>query len=259
MNGNRSLPSVLLTARDLHLFRELETAKFLDREMIQAVCQYPSINRTNDRLLRLHRRGFLRRYLLGTEAGGRKCIYTLSPKSSAIISSLSFWKFQRPENVLLVGDVFVDHQTAINWIWIATKYRALPNAEFVHWLNFPKVISESVPLLPDGYFELKIAASIHSVFVEVDLGTETAKIWERKLSLYIKLATSGEFTRIFDKPRFKVAVVVTSERRMRNLRRIVQKHTSKIFFFNTLENIKRDGLLASSWLRPDGDARQPLA
>jgi hypothetical protein len=60
-------------------------------------------------------------------------------------------------------------------------------------------------------------------------------------------------------PRFKVAVVATSELRLRNLRRVVRRHTTRIFFFNTLDTIKSDGLLASSWLRPEGDARQSLA
>jgi hypothetical protein len=259
MAGNNNHSSILLVDRDLHLLRELEIPKFLDREMAQAVCGFPSVNRANDRLLRLHRAGLLRRHFVGTEAGGRKALYSLSAKSAAIVLPASRWRFQRPENTLLVGDSFVEHQSAINWIWIAAKYRALPNAEFQHWMNFPKPISESTALVPDGYFELKTAGGIQSIFLEADLGTETSKVWERKTALYIKLATSGEFTRILQQPRFKVAVVATSELRLRNLRRIVGKHISKIFFFNTLDTIRRDGLLAPSWLRPEGDARQSLA
>jgi hypothetical protein len=237
----------------------LEVAKFLDREMAILICGFPSVNRANDRLLRLHRGGFLRRHFVGTEAGGRKALYTISPKSAAIVLPATQWKLQRPENVLLVGEGFIAHQSAVNWIWIAAKYRALPDAEFLRWVSFSKQLSESISLVPDGYFELKSAETILSVFVEVDLGTETSKVWERKIALYIKLATTGEFNRIFQQPRFKVAVIATSELRLRNLRRIVATHTAKIFFFNLLETINRDGLLASTWLRPEGDARQPLA
>src|ERR1039458_9688641 len=84
MRGNNSL-SLLLTNRDQHLFRELEVAKLVDREMVQEICGFPSVNRANDRLLRLHRAGFLRRHFVGTEAGGRKSLFTLSPKSAAIV------------------------------------------------------------------------------------------------------------------------------------------------------------------------------
>jgi hypothetical protein len=258
MRGNNTSP-VIPTPRDLRLFRELDSTRILDREMASESCGFPSVNRTNDRLLRLHRAGFLRRYFVGTEAGGRKSLYTLSPKSAAKILAESTWRLQRPENVLLVGDQFIEHQCAVNWVRITAKYRTLPNADFVRWVSYPQPLSKSIPLVPDGYLELKTADGIQSVFVEVDLGTETSKVWEQKVALYLRLATSGEFTRILQQPRFKVAVVATSELRLRNLRRIVRKHTSKIFFFNTLEIIKRDGLLAPSWLRPEGDARQSIA
>ena len=156
MRGNNSL-SVLLTNRDQHLFRELEIAKLVDREMVQEICGFPSVNRTNDRLLRLHRRGYLRRYFVGTEAGGRKSLYALSPKIAAVVLPTFHWRFKRPENVLLIGDFFIEHQSAVNWVWIAAKYRALPNAEFLRWVSFPQSLSESIPLVPDGYLEVKTA------------------------------------------------------------------------------------------------------
>lgn len=256
MTGNKP---ILITERDLHLFRELLTAKILDREMIQAVCGFPSVNRTNDRLLQLHRAGLLRRHFLGTAAGGRRALYSLSAKSAERIDAALAWKLQRPENSLLIGDYFSAHQSAINWVWIAAKFRRYPEVTFLRWLNFPAPISDAIPLLPDGYFELRLSEAIHPVFVEVDLGTETSRVWEKKIALYLRLATSGEFSRVFQQSRFKVVVVTTSERRQQNLRRIVAKQTSRIFYFNLLEIIKRDGLLASSWLRPTSDVQQPLA
>jgi protein involved in plasmid replication-relaxation len=256
MNGNRS---VLITDRDRHLLRELATAKILDREMIQAVCGFPSVNRANDRLLRLHGAGLLRRHSLGTEAGGRKALYSLSAKGAECIGQALIWKLQRPENSLLIGDYFSAHQSAINWVWIAAKFRSYPSVTFLRWLSFPSPISDAIPLSPDGYFELRVAQAVHSVFVEVDLGTETARVWEKKIALYLRLATSGDFAKVFQQPRFKVAVVTSSERRQQNLRRIAAKQTTRIFFFNLLESIKRDGLLTSSWLRPTEDAQHLIA
>ena len=148
MRGTK-VPSILLTERDLHLFREAsEVAKIIDREMAQEICGFPSVNRANERLLQLVRSGYLRRYFVGTEAGGRKSLYTLSPKAAATILSASNWRFKRPENVLLCGDTFTEHQSAINWVWIAAKYRALPNAEFRRWVSFPEPLSKNIPLVP---------------------------------------------------------------------------------------------------------------
>ena len=84
-------------------------------------------------------------------------------------------------------------------------------------------------------------------------------MWVKKVELYLKLATSGEFQEIFHQQRFKVAVVCTSERRLQSLRRTVRKHTTKLFYFSLLETIKRDGFAAPHWLRPEGDAHEAIA
>jgi hypothetical protein len=257
MTGNKS-SRVIVTPRDRLLFAELHGAKLMDREQAQLVTAIEAINRANDRLQRLHQAGLVRRYLLGTQAGGRKALYALSPKSAAIIGVEKFWKFQRAENELLVGDAFVEHQLAVNWCWISAKYRLAPGVEFLRWLRFQSPLSTALPLIPDGYAELN-HGGIHPIFFEVDLGTEPSKVWDKKIALYVKLAASGEFERIFRQTRFKVAVVVSSERRLQSLRKTVSKQTGKIFYFLDLKTIKRDGLFVSRWLRPEGDERVPLA
>ena len=113
--------------------------------------------------------------------------------------------------------------------------------------------------MPDGYAELQGSNGVQPVFLEVDLTTETSRVWAKKVELYLKLAASGEFQRIFRHSRFKVAVVCTSDRRLQSLRRTVCKHTTKLFYFTLLETIRRDGLCAAPWLRPEGDAHQSIA
>jgi hypothetical protein len=249
--------SMLLTDRDLRLLRAFPEAKLLDREQIQQLFTFGSITRVNDRLSKLHAAGLLRRYFLGTAAGGRKALYALSPRGAAAIGRDKVWKFQRADGELLVGDVFVEHQLAVNWCWISLKCG--PESSLIRFLRFNEPISPSLPLAPDGYAELKVRDVVQPVFLEVDLGTETSRVWDRKIELYLKLAASGEFQRIFQQPRFKVPVVCTSERRMESLRRIVRKHTAKLFYFSLLKTIKRDGMVASHWLRPEGAAHHPLA
>jgi hypothetical protein len=249
---------IIVTPRDLHLFRELATAKLIDREMVQSITGIGSVSTANERLIKLHRAGLLRRYFVGTKAGGRKSIYTLSPKSAALIHQQSFWKFQRPENQLLAGDVFVEHQSAVNWVWIGAKYKTTSDIQFLQWLNFQKPISLAIALAPDGYAEVKRGGEVFPIFFEVDLGSETSKIWERKVALYLKLASSREFEQVFRHPRFRVAVITTSTRRERNLRKLVLKFTPKVFFFGSLETITQHGLYVPLWLRPEGDVRVSL-
>jgi len=256
MTGSNPL-RIVVTERDRQLLAHLSEAKLLDREQIQQLLDFGSITRANDRLSRLHTAGLLRRFFLGTVAGGRKSLYALSPKSAAVIGIEKFWKFQRADDELLVGEAFVEHQLAVNWCWISTKFG--PGSKLIRFARFNEPITPALPLVPDGYAELEVSGIIQPVFFEIDHGNESSRVWDRKVELYLKLATSCEFARIFKQPRFKVAVVCTSERRIHNLRRSVRKHTLKVFYFSLLETISRDGLCAPHWLRPEGDVREPLA
>jgi len=251
-----NLHRVVLTHRDRLLLEYAAEGKLLDREQIQRLAGFGSVNRANDRLLRLHSAGLLHRYFLGTVAGGRKSIYAISPKGAAAIGAEKFWKFQRAEDELLVGEAFVEHQLAVNWCWISAKF--VPNSKLIRFVRFNEPIAPAIQLRPDGYAELEFSGGIQPVFFEIDLGNESSPVWDRKIELYLKLATTGEFARIFQQPRFKVAVVCTSERRLHNLRRIVRKHTLRVFYFSLLEIINHEGLSAPHWLRPEGDAQETL-
>ena len=256
MTGNKSL-GIVVTDRDRQLLALLAEAKLMDREQIQRLLTFGSITRANDRLSRLHAAGLLRRFFVGTVAGGRKALYSISPKGASLAGIEKFWKLQRAENELLVGEAFVDHQLSVNWCWIAMKSE--PDFNLIRFVRFNEPISPALPLAPDGYAELEVPSEVHPVFLEVDFGNESSRVWDRKVELYLKLATSGEFERMFRQRRFKVAVVCTSVRRIESLRRTVRKQTAKLFYFTLLSTIKCDGFHGAHWLRPEGDASESIA
>jgi hypothetical protein len=256
MTGNNPL-HVLMTTRDRELFALLHEARLMDREQIQQLLSFGSVTRTNDRLSRLHAAGLLYRYFIGTIASGRKALYAISPRGAATIGREMVWKLHRSQNELLVGEAGIEHQLAVNWCWISM--RRGPNPDLIRFARFNEPISQALALAPDGYAELRGSDGIQPVFLEVDLTTETSRVWAKKVDLYLKLATSGEFQRIFRQQRFKVAVVCTSERRLRSLRQIVRKQTTKLFYFSLLQTTKRDGFAAPHWLRPDGETRESIA
>jgi hypothetical protein len=257
MRGNRP-KGIVITPRDREFLGALAECRLADREMFQAITGVRLVSRANGLLARLHAARLLKRYYLGTPAGGQKALYELTSKGAAVIGQAKSWTFQHAENELLVGDAFVEHQLAVNWCWISAKYRSTPGIEFLRWLRFQEAVSSTVALIPDGYGEWRKDGATTAVFLEVDLGTESGSVWEKKIALYLKLASSGEFERTFCQPRFKVAVVATSERRLETLRKLISKHTHKIFYFNVLNNIKQGGMNSSLWLRPVGEERMPL-
>ena len=258
MPGN-STCAIVLTDRDWLLLKELAIGKVIDREQAKKIAGFKSTTRANDRLLKLTRAGFLRRFFLGTRAGGTKAIYSLSTKGAQVVQ-IEGRLIKRKNNSLLVGDLFVEHQLAVNSVWIEAKFKPIPvpDVQFVRWLTFPSALSKCTPLTPDGYFELKSTSGMHCLFCEVDRGTESLKVWSRKISLYLQLAASGEFHVLFKQSRFRVLVAAISERRLNILRRTTALHTEKIFWFATLEEINKKGLFAPVWKRPVGEQKGPL-
>ena len=258
MTGNKSV-GLVLQERDRRLLSELAVMRVIDRGMATLVAGFGVARRANFRLLQLTRAGLLRRFFIGSIAHGRKAVYTLSPKGAELVNA-KLGGIHRPAGRLVVGDGFVEHQAGINQIYIALKYRPMPDANprLLRWVAFRQSISEAIKLTPDAYLELEAGRTIRSMFLEVDLGTEALKVWQQKTAYYLQLAISGEFTKRFRQPQFRVLVVANSERRTANIRATVAKSTDKIFWFTSSETINRDGFWSPIWLRPTGDQRHSL-
>jgi len=257
MNGNKARP-MIVQRRDLDFFRILGCdARLVDREQFMKFAGFKSPTRANVRLLKLTVNGFLRRYFLGTLSGGSKALYTLSPKG-ALAAEVQNRPVIRPKETLLVGDPFVNHQLAINDVHIAARFAAFENCKAVRFRSFPEPLTKAIPLIPDGYFEFDTPLGVRAAFLEVDCGTETLKVWAKKTNLYLQLAVSGTFKKVFQQDQFRVLVAVSSERRLQSIRKTIAKHTQKIFWFSTLDQIKREGFWSPIWLRPAGDQWLPF-
>ena len=249
----------VLTSRDLALMRTLVIARVLDSEQIQLIAQFTSVRRTNRRLLKLVRAGVLRRWFVGTASGGQKAIYGLSPTGVRLIgeptSGLITWK----QDALVTTSQFLTHQQAINRVFIRARFDSLPaGCSCTKWQTFRGALSPSIPLVPDGYFEIVHDGITHPMFLEADLGTESSTVWKRKADLYLKLAVSKEFEHMFDKSRLRVLVIVPSERRMNALRRVIAQLTDKLFWFTTDDRMEFAGLCGPIWMRPNANELIPL-
>jgi len=248
---------IVIQDRDRHMLSELSVMRIIDREMAKVVAGFSTTAGVNMRLLALTRAGLLCRFFVGSVAHGRKAVYTLSPKGTELIAA-TLGGIHRPAGRLVVGDSFVAHQTGINQIYLAVKYTCAPCVSLRRWLSFQQPLSEAIRLTPDAYMDLNAGGATRAAFLEVDLGTEALKVWQQKTARYLQLAVSGEFAKRFHQPQFRVLVVANSERRLQSIRSTILKSTDKIFWFATLDNINRDGIWSSLWLRPAGDQRHSL-
>ena len=249
---------LIVQKRDFRLFNALSMLRLLDREQAALLAGFNSTTRVNERLLKLRRAGLLKRFFFVSAAGGKRAIYCLT-KNSAGLLGVPLNALHRPSDSFLIGDRFIGHQLAINEVYCAAAIsRHAGDPQIAAFRLISKPVSDAVPLIPDAYFEINTGSFIRPMFLEVDLGTERLSVWNEKIKQYLNLASSGEFERLFARPRFAVLVVTISSGRMHSLRRHIRESTSKLFYFSTLQAINEQGFWQSVWFRPEGEQTQPL-
>lgn len=258
MNGNK-YRGMVIQERDRHFLRELAVMRVIDREQAKVVAGFGSTTRANARLLALTRAGLLRRFFLGTTAGGAKALYALSLKGARLVGVPENGPRRRQDEAV-VADFFIQHQLAINEVYCSLKYgnRSPNGITFGRWMGFPKQPVPGLRLIPDGYFEIDTPSGTAASFLEVDLGHERLRVWQDKVRNYLDLAVTGNFEREFKQQRFRVLVVADSERRLDAIREAVLPLTDKIFWFATFESIRRYGIFSAIWRRPKGQESQSL-
>ena len=251
-------PPLILQERDLHLFRELSVMRVFDRAQARIAGRFGSDSRTNRRLAKLTRAGFLRRFYVGRKGIGATAFYSLT-KLGAWTADVEYRSPRRGRDEVLFTDFFTEHQLAINEIYLQLKYGLLPEGiVFKRWIAFREHLAPSVHLIPDGYAEIETPHERVASFVEVDLGNEHLRVWQKKVQEYLHLAISERFNELFALKRFRVIVLVNSLRRLMSLRKATAPITSKVFFFATVEEVRRHGFFGVRWFRPTGAERQAL-
>lgn len=258
MRGNNDR-GMVIQERDRQLLHEVGELRVIDREQAKIIGGFGSTTRVNARLLALTRAGLLKRFFLGTNAGGAKALYSLSPKGATFVGVPERGP-QRRRNEALVGDLFVEHQLAVNDVYCAfrTQSALITGTGFHRWVSFSAPLTSGIRLIPDGYVELTTPSGILAAFLEIDLGSESLRVWKEKVRNYLAYAVSGTLEKEFGGNRFRVLVIAHSERRMQSIRRVVAEATDKVFWFASLQTIHERGLFAPHWLRPRGDERLPL-
>lgn len=242
-NGRRQLS---IQPRDLSLLRSLALLRILDRRQIEQLAGFYSISRVNVRLARLRKAGLIVRYFTATSTGSRRSVYALTRRGALEAQSPFLPLKWRPDSFLL-GNAFVAHQLALNDLYIAAS------GDGIRWEIPSAPLSPAIRVIPDAY----IADSQRSFFLEMDLGTEPLTVWTQKAKAYLNLALTGAYRDITLHPHFAVLIVTADDARLEALRRHIAKQTSKLFWFSTLDIIKRQGFWSASWLRATGDTCSP--
>src|SRR5258708_7176833 len=152
---------MVIQERDRHFLRELGVMRVIDREQAKVVAGFGSTTRANARLLALTRAGLLRRFFLGTIAGGAKALYALSENGARLVGVPETGPRRRQDEAV-VADFFIQHQLGINEVYCALKHCNLTptGIAFKRWMAFPKRPVPGLRVIPDGYVEVETPSGI---------------------------------------------------------------------------------------------------
>lgn len=265
---------VVLGVRDEALLLDLCLHGVMSRTQIQAL-HFGSVPRCNARLRQLFDAGYVRRHFLPLARWGSEAVYSVGRPALPLISAALEREGIAVDDLILRpgrGDPapqFLEHTLAITDFRLAVR-RAVadaPDVELERWLAEPLCRHEydlrpagggpwrREAFKPDGFLRLALRPGngppvYRPFFLEIDRGHVSSARFRGKLRGHQRYLESGLFTEVFGPGQFRTLVVTTGERRLANLRALVEGQGSALFWFTTFEAVERQGALALIWQVP---------
>ncbi len=244
-------PPFRLTPDDVEIVRVVARHRLIRSTHIAALVDR-SLDRTNDRLLRLFHAGYIDRPRAQLDYypsfGSAPMIYALADRGVRLLKEWDGAEFRNPEwsrKNREAGRPFIEHQIAIVDFQVALR-RAVrerpdlrlvsaeeliadaptrpigPNPFALHARLFDRGASRGASVIPDLVFALELAGGSRRIFmVEIDRGTmpitrsdpEQSSI-ERKMRVYLAAHAAKQHQRQFGWKNFRVLVVTTDRARI---------------------------------------------
>lgn len=289
-----ALPRLLLQERDYAVLQDLGRYRLLTTSQIETLRQadasptlrFPSRLTLTRRLKLLFHHGYVRRIARPLAQGSLEPVYVLDalgvkvlqrhsiegvggetsgqvkttlPKSSALEHLLSVNQFRLS---LEVGCSASVHQNGNNSIELA-QWQSGEAVKFAVSLQTKGERTQTVKLIPDGFFALRSHGQRLFYFLEVDRGTESLPVLMVKCRVYYAYWQSGGFGKDFSllpQVAFRVLFVLHSARRLETMRKAVAAlpHGRKMFWMTTEEEVTPHRVLEPVFHEVGGDRRQAL-
>ena len=113
---------------------------------------------------------------------------------------------------------------------------------------------------PDGFVRLRHNGSGRylNYFLEIDRGHVSSEKFVGKLRSHRRYLESGLFDEIYGAGGFHTLVVTTSQKRLENLRALVEEADEGLFWLTTFEAVSTEGVLTPIWQVPGQAERASL-
>lgn len=284
-----NLPAFRLTPRDREVVKAVYTHRAMTTPQIEALLFPPEngqdhrtkTSRVRHRLKMLFQHGYLFRDEQPTKLSeGRKPLVYFIDQQAVPLLAEEYGVF--PEEIMWkpkdndVRWMFLEHLLATNDVRIAIELAAKQHGYALHrWLDDmtlksvemrdsvtiygPTGAPLKVTIVPDGYFFLTADSYDYHCFLEVDMGTETAKSskfgrrdFSRKMLGYLEYYKSGLYKKKYDPEggyealQMCVLTVTTSEARLASLKRVAEEAgAGEQFCFTTFGRVSPETVLTA--------------
>lgn len=239
----------------------------LTREQISTLLPGRTVRGTNYRLQKLVANGYLaRRYPTGPLAVRIPLYYLGSRAAEGLgLEPDDRTVAVRRRQAASVRESALAHLVLVNWVEIkfVTAERESSDYKLHAWMpQYDRLWStlneDGFPLRPDGYAEFEKDALMYRVFVELDRGTERGGALRRKLDAYEEYALSRRFEAHFSAPAFRVLFIAPSERRTRQLLRVMKLYKTELFWVLPLSEFLIKPLFEAKWRSGEREQRYSL-
>jgi hypothetical protein len=205
-----------LTERDIRLLKDMALSHVLSRDQIVALRYFGSVTRVNTRVRGLRKLGLVRRIETPFFA---QSLYSVSVKAADIvgerIAPLIGPRGESPR--------FLQHALSVTNVRLALLQKGAEHWRFEQQLRASfSFAGREFQVRPDG---MAIVAG-KLVAVEVDLGHVAPAKFREKLRAFDLFVTSGECSRQWNSPTFKLLAITTGKARAASLRRLASSHST---------------------------------
>lgn len=261
-----------LEERDEQILCDLFLHRLMSRSQIEKL-YFSSTVRCNARLRLLFDHKFVLRHFPPAAPFGAQAIYSVGKAALSIIArrldkdlpevTRYFRRTQTP--------TFIEHTLAVVDIWMAFREATQLSEEVTLdlWLaemqcrhdwsiHAPGDKWRKEAFKPDGFARLETPNGYFNFFIEADLGHTSSHQFEGKLLTHQRYLESGLFEQTFGCQEFHTLVITTGERRLKNLREVLEKNNSQLFLFTTFELLQSRGVLGEIWVSPFQELAQFL-
>ncbi len=279
----RDPPSMQLRERDMMIIRLVWDCRYLTRLQIQRFLfpsqekgkEHSRKNIVTKRLMLLYHNGYVDRLHppVASNRGSSPIVYCLDRKGARLLAAelgvdmpaLGWQKRQRGRGLL-----FLEHTLAVNDFRIAVTLAARQDGyAILRWLDERSLrenelreglkeialgVGKGRSILPDAYFTLEVHGKKAGFFVEVDRGTTPGRRIRRKVRIYREYYASGLYEEHFQRRRFRVLTVTTSDRRLGNLKRWAETERGGwLFWFTTERSVGPEAVLSQAIWKVAGE------